>query len=567
MRDHFRLFTLAVVVAAGIAAPVTGAGAATPVKSDTLGFFHPVDRTARLRTSLSAGPPDVLPYVIGVSGDVPVVGDWNGDGVDGTGYYRNGDHTFHLREVLDATGPSDYAFVADFALAGDVPVIGDWDGDGRDGIGTYRPSDLTFRLRNVRSGGQADYQFASGAAGDKPVAGDWNGDGKDSVGLFRPGTGNFHLRNALNPGASDYAFDHPRVDAGDLPVVGDWNGDGIDTAGAWKNSSRTFTALAANNATAGVVASYVTGSGGDQPLAGDWKLDVADPDPAQLARVYGFYADPAGHATQWAAANGGDARAGPIRQSIAGRPGASWFGNWSGDIDDAVDAYVSAAAAVHQVPMLVAYNIPDRDCGGASGGGAGSPAAYREWIDDFAAGGGDRPALVIIEPDSLAQAYPGCIPDGAKLQTRFDLISYAINAFGGRAWTYADGGNANWWSAQEMSARLTRGGVANAHGVAINVSNFYTTAQSTTYGDAIRAGVGKPYLIDTSRNGAGGTPGDWCNPDSARLGSSSKAGTAGAEFLVWVKVAGDSDGPCGIGAGIPAGTFSPALAVHLINGS
>jgi endoglucanase len=38
-------------------------------------------------------------------------------------------------------------------------------------------------------------------------------------------------------------------------------------------------------------------------------------------------------------------------------------------------------------------------------------------------------------------------------------------------------------------------------------------------------------------------------------------------MLLWVKVPGDSDGKCGIGAAIPAGTFSPDLAMRLVNGT
>jgi endoglucanase len=35
---------------------------------------------------------------------------------------------------------------------------------------------------------------------------------------------------------------------------------------------------------------------------------------------------------------------------------------------------------------------------------------------------------------------------------------------------------------------------------------------------------------------------------------------------LWIKVPGDSDGSCGHGQGVPAGTFSPALAQHLVKG-
>jgi len=38
-------------------------------------------------------------------------------------------------------------------------------------------------------------------------------------------------------------------------------------------------------------------------------------------------------------------------------------------------------------------------------------------------------------------------------------------------------------------------------------------------------------------------------------------------MLLWGKVPGDSDGDCGVGKGVPAGTFSPDLAMRLVNGT
>ena len=53
------------------------------------------------------------------------------------------------------------------------------------------------------------------------------------------------------------------------------------------------------------------------------------------------------------------------------------------------------------MPVLVAYNLPFRDCAQYSAGGAADTAAYKAWIDGFAAGIGDRAATVILEPDGL----------------------------------------------------------------------------------------------------------------------------------------------------------------------
>ncbi len=293
--------------------------------------------------------------------------------------------------------------------------------------------------------------------------------------------------------------------------------------------------------------------------------------PAAVTGPSGFYVDPDANAAIWVKNNAGDPRAAAIRTNIATKPGARWFGNWSGDIGPAVSSYVGAAAAKNQWPILVAYNIPGRDCGGASSGGAGSPDAYRTWIGAFAAAIGDRAALVVIEPDAVAQI--DCLPSAADKQTRLDLLKYATQQFhdhapGARA--YLDGGNAHWIAAGTMAPRLDSAGLRNVRGFSLNVSNFYTTSESTAYGAAVNSALSSQFkytsqfVVDTSRNG-NGSNGEWCNPAGRRLGTVSQFG-GGADALLWVKAPGDSDGPCGTAPNTPAGTFSPDLAVHLING-
>jgi endoglucanase len=290
-----------------------------------------------------------------------------------------------------------------------------------------------------------------------------------------------------------------------------------------------------------------------------------------LEKTNGFYTDPDSNPAVWVREHSGDSRAAAIKTAIADKPGARWFGNWSGDIKTAVDSYTYAADTADKLPILVAYNIPGRDCGSHSGGGAGSPEAYRSWISAFAAGIGGKPAVVIIEPDALAQL--DCLPGDADRQTRLGLLSYAVSQFAQLApntWAYLDGGNATWVPAATMAQRLDAVGVRGIRGFTVNVSNFLTTAESAAYGNAVNSALaGKGYqvrfVVDTSRNG-NGSDGQWCNPAGRKLGVPSQVG-GGAEMLLWGKVPGDSDGDCGVGVGIPAGTFSPDLAVRLINGS
>jgi endoglucanase len=291
-----------------------------------------------------------------------------------------------------------------------------------------------------------------------------------------------------------------------------------------------------------------------------------------LALTSGFYVDPNSNPASWVRANGGDSRASRIQSAIASKPMARWFGNWNADITSAVSGFVGAADAADKLPVLVAYNIPGRDCGSHSAGGAGSPDAYRAWISAFVTGLGNRPAIVVIEPDALAQL--DCLPNDTERQTRLGLLRYATEQLRDRApntWAYLDGGNAGWIAADTMAQRLESAGASNVRGFALNVSNFYTTAQSSSYGSAVSAalsnryGYTRPFVVDTSRNGNGHN-GEWCNPAGRKLGTLSQIG-GGAELLLWVKVPGDSDGQCGIAPGIPAGQFSPDLAIRLIDGT
>ncbi|MGM1058208.1 glycoside hydrolase family 6 protein [Saccharothrix sp. Mg75] len=294
--------------------------------------------------------------------------------------------------------------------------------------------------------------------------------------------------------------------------------------------------------------------------------------PAQAASpislTSGFYVDPNSNPAVWVRGNGGDGRMAAIRDNIATKPMARWFGSWSGDIGQAVGSFVGAADSADKLPVLVAYNIPGRDaCGGHSGGGAGSPAAYRSWIAAFASAIGNRPAVVVIEPDSLAD-FNCMTPE--RVTERNAMIRFATEQFRDRApntWAYLDAGNARWVPANTMAQRLDAAGVRNVRGFSVNVSNYYTTAESTTYGNAVNGslpGYTKTFVVDTSRNGKGHN-GEWCNPGQRQLGATARTG-GGAEMLLWVKVPGDSDGNCGTAPNTPAGTFDPEIAYRLVFG-
>ena len=246
---------------------------------------------------------------------------------------------------------------------------------------------------------------------------------------------------------------------------------------------------------------------------------------------------------------------------IAARPTASWLGDWNPDPRVAVDAKVSQAAANGQLPVLVAYAVPHRDCAGHSGGGL-AEANYRGWIRSLAAGIGHRPAAVILEPDALAQL--DCL-DAASRQGRLDLLRDAVSVLSGLPATavYLDAGHSAWHPASVMAERLQAAGVVRARGFSVNVSNFMPTGSEVSYGEAISARLGgSHFVVDTSRNGRG-SDGTWCNPTGRGLGTAPTAIAHGAalDAHLWIKYPGESDGPCN--GGPPAGQWWPEYALGL----
>ncbi len=249
---------------------------------------------------------------------------------------------------------------------------------------------------------------------------------------------------------------------------------------------------------------------------------------------------------------------------VAAQSQATWFGNGNSSIRADVDAAVTTMSSDGAMPVLVAYNIPQRDCGGLSGNNATSADAYRSWITDFANGIGSRRAAVILEPDALAAM--DCLSSTDRLM-RLDLLSYAVRTLQakGNVAVYLDAGNPQWHSAATMASRLASAGVALAQGFALNVSNFFSTSDNVSYGQQI-AGLtgGKHFIIDTSRNGLGPTADNqWCNPDGRALGErpSTNTGLAYVDAFLWVKTPGESDGACN---GAPAaGTWMPEYALGL----
>lgn len=251
-----------------------------------------------------------------------------------------------------------------------------------------------------------------------------------------------------------------------------------------------------------------------------------------------------------------------IMNRLANTPTATWFGNWNTNIQHDVNSLITNAANVNKIPVLVAYNIPQRDCNSYSAGGATSATAYQTWIKEFAAGIGSRNAIVILEPDALAQI--SCLSP-AQQAVRYQLLNFAVTTLKNNQNTkvYIDAGNPSWISATTMAQRLINAGIAKSNGFSLNVSNFISTSSNIAYGNQISSLVGnKHFVIDTSRNG-NGTNNQWCNPQGRALGQTPTAntGSVNVDYFLWIKTPGESDGTCN--GGPSAGTWWPSYAETL----
>ena len=211
-------------------------------------------------------------------------------------------------------------------------------------------------------------------------------------------------------------------------------------------------------------------------------------------------------------------------------PHAAWFSSGTpAEVTKAVRRTMDAADCEHSVPVLVAYNLPYRDCAQYSGGGAVDTAAYKAWIDGFAKGIGKGKAVVILEPDGLGlipynttingvaewckptvtDSSGSVIPaPGASPEERYAQINYAVDSIEShapQAAVYLDSSHSSWLGVGEAAYRLTKAGVARAQGFFLNVSNYRLTSDSIQFGTwvsmALAAPSGAPaWAFDSSGN-------------------------------------------------------------------
>jgi endoglucanase len=237
-----------------------------------------------------------------------------------------------------------------------------------------------------------------------------------------------------------------------------------------------FTAVAAMAGLSAVPAIAVTSS---HQLASNTRFAFHKPDQAAIQQVGQLLAHHDAHG------------AALIADELL-TPQADWFTKGTpAEVRQQVAQLVTLDNAIRTVPTFVVYNVPGRDCSQYSSGGAGSDSAYLAWIDGFVKGLGNGKAIIIVEPDGLANlpsdcpgAYPG--QDIAAITaSRIADIKYAaesIESHDPNSLVYLDAGHSAWHSAGDMSSRLAQAGVADVQGFFLNASNYQYTSNLNFYG-------------------------------------------------------------------------------------
>lgn len=256
---------------------------------------------------LGIGEAEARRVIFGLPDGIPVVGDFNGDGLTDVGVFADGEWFIDL----NGNGVWDEGDLwVKLGSPGDMPVVGDWDGDGKSDIGVFGPewagdtvainaepglpdahNRATGATKNLppkptfASHGERalkrtargnlrtdviDHVFRFGVAGYVPVAGDWNGDSVDTIGVFFGGTWRLDADGDGRWTEADEKFEYGAP--GDIPVVGDFDGDGIDEIGVYRRGV-WYIDLDHNRRLDPHDKLFEMGGANDLPVVGDWNGD------------------------------------------------------------------------------------------------------------------------------------------------------------------------------------------------------------------------------------------------------------------------------------------------------
>ncbi len=204
-----------------------------------------------------------VPVQFGATGDVPVTGDWDGDGKADLAVYRDGSLTggqsfFYYRP---SSQPTVNFNTIPLGVTGDKPLVGDFDGDGRIDPAVFRASSATWII--LKSSINQITQTTFGLSTDIPAPADFDGDGITNLAVFRPSNGFWYIaRPTGNPAQN---FEAVQFGAnGDRPVPADYDGDGRADVAVFRPANGSWYILRSSEGLTGVQ----FGTSEDRPIPG-----------------------------------------------------------------------------------------------------------------------------------------------------------------------------------------------------------------------------------------------------------------------------------------------------------
>ena len=256
----------------------------------------------------------------------------------------------------------------------------------------------------------------------------------------------------------------------------------------------------------------------------------------------------------------------PLATKIFENPVSFWYGSRNGKEMEKIDYSLQRLLrrTAPQLPVLVVYNMPNRDIGQYSKGGATTRGSYLAFLKSFADGIGNNKPILIFEPDSLSHT-----DDMTEIEAhdRISLMKKGLELLTDNcdALVYIDIGHSNWLSPKEASKLLNKVTNNKVRGFAVNVSNYRTTKESMEWG--LKLCEHRPndyFVIDTSRNGNGPHGNEWCNPPGRAVGEvpTCDTGEEQCDAFLWIKIPGESDGK--LNKGPRAGRFWGEMAEELV---
>ena len=255
----------------------------------------------------------------------------------------------------------------------------------------------------------------------------------------------------------------------------------------------------------------------------------------------------------------------PLSSKIFEQPVSFWYGERNGKTIEKLDKSLTRLfnRTAPQLPVLVVYNLPNRDMGHYSKGGANSWSSYMRFLEDFTDGLGDNEVIVIYEPDALPHTT---LMSDFEAEWRIKLMKKGLETVTrSNAHVYIDIGHSNWLSPKEANDLLSKVSNENVRGFAVNVSNYRSTQESLEWGSKVcEHRPNDNFIIDTSRNGNGPHGNEWCNPPGRSLGTppTCDTGNEKCDAFLWIKIPGESDGKANKGP--KAGKFWGEMAEELV---